>query len=270
MRKTVLVLVTTLFVVAGCGKKEEPESVTFYENNDLLREDMIARCNADGGRLRGSPDCVNAGRASARVAARRDKEKQAAREAESERKLAAIRARQTQLRQEQQRLQQEADELQGDANTATADTPDSVRSFGAPTSAPMVNEPFQPNTSEPPVIGYEDDENGERVVSQQPPVPAQTVVAQPLVEPDPNVQETTQEQTQSNVAPQSEEWVVTPTQVQPSPAPVVQQPETPVRDPASISLDDMPGSDLSPAGMPTGPVDTVTEAVQEALEDKDQ
>ena len=255
MKKTTVILLG-LLLSAGCGKKEEPKSVRFYLGDDLMRVDMIARCNADGGRLRGSPDCRNASIAATSIAAKKDKEKKAKREATSQRKLASIRARQAQLNQEQQRLAQEAAALESSDAASMSAPVKQVPSYGAPTGATMVD--VSPQPAPPPVIEPE-------VIEEQPmlqePQPGEPVMS--LQTPDMPSEE---------VATQTEqEWVVTPSQVQPSPAveePVQATepaPKAPVRDPSTISLDDLPGSnEVSGASMP---LQQIPDVVQEVLSD---
>ena len=72
-----------VLALAGCGSPD-PRTVDEYAADPVLREAALSRCNLDRLSSRDDPDCINARRAAARVAAAAEAERRAGLEAESE------------------------------------------------------------------------------------------------------------------------------------------------------------------------------------------
>jgi hypothetical protein len=85
------VVLACAFFVAGC---EQEQHRTFYDfmDDSLAREGVLARCNQNRESNR-DPECAEARRAAAAVAAESERERLAALEQESQRKILAMRDR---------------------------------------------------------------------------------------------------------------------------------------------------------------------------------
>lgn len=102
---------------AGCSKEPPPPSVDAFMEDPILLDATMVRCVANRNSVSYDPECVNAREAVERIAAAEEKARQAALEAESERKREALRRAQEaadaarRRAEELERLRQEAELL---------------------------------------------------------------------------------------------------------------------------------------------------------------
>lgn len=104
-------------LLAACAKEPPARTVSEFMDNPLLLEAAMVRCSQDRAKTRYDAECVNARQAGARIEAREETERQAAREASSERKRKALRRTQEAVAEarrraaEAERLRREAEYL---------------------------------------------------------------------------------------------------------------------------------------------------------------
>lgn len=80
-------------VLVACVEEPPPRSFVEFMEDSLAREGVLVRCNADRDATAFDPECVNARRAAAAIAAQEDVGKRERLEAQSEARLAAARQR---------------------------------------------------------------------------------------------------------------------------------------------------------------------------------
>ncbi|MEE8307388.1 MAG: EexN family lipoprotein [Gammaproteobacteria bacterium] len=90
--RPVVVLFAAAGLLMGC-EEEAPRSYSEYLEDPIAREATLLRCNASRDASRGDAECINAKRAAAALAAKKDADKRRRFEAESERKRTALRER---------------------------------------------------------------------------------------------------------------------------------------------------------------------------------
>lgn len=90
-----IALITALAGLAGCADEPPPRSVTFFLDNPILLEAALVRCTRDRSESRYDAECVNAREAVKVLEAKKDSERRAELEAQSERKRAALRRTQS-------------------------------------------------------------------------------------------------------------------------------------------------------------------------------
>ena len=95
-------------LVAAC---EEPRPISFAEfmEDDIARDGTLARCNMDREATSGDIECANARRAASAIALRDERARREAYEAESERRIADLRAEVERERVTAQEAQQRAE-----------------------------------------------------------------------------------------------------------------------------------------------------------------
>ncbi len=79
--------------VVACSEGPQPRTVSDFLEDPIGLEATLTRCNADRGRTRDEPECVNAREANNRLAAEEQRNLERELELESQRKLDAIRRR---------------------------------------------------------------------------------------------------------------------------------------------------------------------------------
>lgn len=79
--------------LAGCVDKPLPRSFTEFMDDGIAREGTLVRCNADRAATSDDPECINARRAAAAIAAQDEAQQRAGLKAQSEVRLAAARQR---------------------------------------------------------------------------------------------------------------------------------------------------------------------------------
>ena len=107
-----LALACTLGLSSGCSEEPPPRSVAEFVDDPIGLEAALTRCNADRGRTRSDPECINAREATRRVSIAEEAERRREFERQSQRKLDELRSRtealEARLREaEQQRLARE-------------------------------------------------------------------------------------------------------------------------------------------------------------------
>lgn len=55
-----IALLALLAILAGCGENTPVQTVDWYKEHEAERKEMLAKCEADPGRLGESANCVNA------------------------------------------------------------------------------------------------------------------------------------------------------------------------------------------------------------------
>jgi len=65
MEKSVVMLLAAALALAGC--KEKVHTVEWFKEHEAEREAQLAKCQSNPGELTGTPNCVNAARASLAV-----------------------------------------------------------------------------------------------------------------------------------------------------------------------------------------------------------
>jgi dTMP kinase len=80
-----------LAALAGCDKPPPRSYIEFMEDS-IAREGVLARCEKDGDASAADIECANARRAAVQIELQQERERRAAYEKESERKLADLRA----------------------------------------------------------------------------------------------------------------------------------------------------------------------------------
>jgi hypothetical protein len=81
-------------LVAACSSPQpEPRTFFFFMEDGIAREGVLARCNRDRDATAEDEECNNARRAASALAVEQERGRRAALDAESERKLLAMRAR---------------------------------------------------------------------------------------------------------------------------------------------------------------------------------
>jgi len=90
-------------VLAACIDRAPPRSFTEFMEDRFAREGTLVRCNADRTATANDPECINARRAAAALAAQVDADQRESRDAQSEVRLLAARQRQA-ASQEAERL----------------------------------------------------------------------------------------------------------------------------------------------------------------------
>ncbi len=99
-------------VIVGCVNEPPPRSFTEFMDDRFAREGTLVRCNADRDATANDPECINARRAAAALAAQDDAELQERRDAQSEARLLAARQRQAAQQEAERRAQMAAQEEQ--------------------------------------------------------------------------------------------------------------------------------------------------------------
>lgn len=89
-------------LLAGCVNEPPPRSFTEFMEDRFAREGTLVRCNADRTATANDPECINARRAAAALAAQDDEAQRERRDAQSEARLLAARQREA-VQQEAQR-----------------------------------------------------------------------------------------------------------------------------------------------------------------------
>jgi hypothetical protein len=89
--RTPLVFVCLGLVLAACEKPAPPRSFVEFMDDPVARDGIIAYCNERPQEAASNIECANARRAQATMALRAERERRAALERESERKLEAMR-----------------------------------------------------------------------------------------------------------------------------------------------------------------------------------
>lgn len=56
---SLFVLLAAAALLAACGQKE-PKTVAYYTANPAERDQVVARCRGNPGKLKDDPDCINA------------------------------------------------------------------------------------------------------------------------------------------------------------------------------------------------------------------
>jgi len=79
--------------LVACVEEPLPRSFVEFMDDSLAREGVLVRCNADRDATASDPECINARRAAAAIAAQQDVGKRERLEAQSEARLAAARQR---------------------------------------------------------------------------------------------------------------------------------------------------------------------------------
>jgi len=102
----ILLSLVVIAALAACGKPE-PRTVQHFMDDEVAMTGALARCASMGSESMRDQECQNARRASDRLAAMEEERVRKAREAEFQRKRAALRDRQ-----EQERLAREAREAE--------------------------------------------------------------------------------------------------------------------------------------------------------------
>lgn len=113
MNKTILgfFAATSLFL-AGCSEKPPARKVTQFLEDRIALEAALTRCNADRAGTRDDEECINAREAAKRVSVIEEQERQRGLEAESQRKLDALRRRNAELEARVRRAEEEARRLE--------------------------------------------------------------------------------------------------------------------------------------------------------------
>jgi hypothetical protein len=83
----------TLAMLVACVEEPPPRSFVEFMDDSLAREGVLARCNADREATANDPECMNARRAAAAIAARDEAGQREHLEAQSEARLLAARQR---------------------------------------------------------------------------------------------------------------------------------------------------------------------------------
>ena len=194
-----LLVVLGLAVLASACEQPRPRSFTEYMDDPVARDGTLARCNQDRGATEEDPECVNARRAAAAVAAREEAAQREQRESESEQKRAAMRAQIAAQQAAAQRAEASAAAAAEAAYEAQWTNPEGVTP--PPGSETAVVSP-RPQVPTPPVIQPTPDGAGAVAVQEAPASqaspgdelslvdPAQYVPAQPQT-PAPKLEELT-------------------------------------------------------------------------------
>jgi hypothetical protein len=93
-RRSLAVLLGLSAVLAGCVNEPPPRSFTEFMEDRFAREGTLVRCNEDRTATANDPECINARRAAAALAAQDDAAQRERRDAQSEARLLAARQRQ--------------------------------------------------------------------------------------------------------------------------------------------------------------------------------
>ncbi|NNC64919.1 MAG: EexN family lipoprotein [Gammaproteobacteria bacterium] len=93
-RRSLAVLLGLSAVLAGCVNEPPPRSFTEFMEDRFAREGTLVRCNEDRTATANDPECINARRAAAALAAQEDAAQRERRDAQSEARLLAARQRQ--------------------------------------------------------------------------------------------------------------------------------------------------------------------------------
>ncbi len=80
-------------LLAACIEEPQPRSFTEFMDDGIAREGVLIRCNEDRVATVKDPECVNARRAAAAIAAQEDEQQRAELDAQSEARLLAVRQR---------------------------------------------------------------------------------------------------------------------------------------------------------------------------------
>ena len=103
-----------LALVTGCAEEQKPTAVTEYLDNPIILEAAVVRCARNRSESRYDADCVNARQAVSIIAAKEDRARRDAFEAESEKKRKALRRTQ-QAAAEARRRAAEAERMREEA-----------------------------------------------------------------------------------------------------------------------------------------------------------
>ena len=121
-------------VIAGCVNEPPPRSFTEFMDDRFAREGTLVRCNADRTATANDPECINARRAAAALAAQDDAAQRERRDAQSEARLLAARQREAVQQEAERRAQAEAqveqqlaDESQWEEEQTSAQAPIDAR-----------------------------------------------------------------------------------------------------------------------------------------------
>ena len=107
-RRRLAVVLGLLAVAAGCVNEPPPRSFTEFMEDRFAREGTLVRCNADRTATANDPECINARRAAAALAAQDDAAQRERRDAQSEARLLAARQREAAQQEAQRRAALEA------------------------------------------------------------------------------------------------------------------------------------------------------------------
>ena len=91
--------------IAGCVNEPPPRSFTEFMEDRFAREGTLVRCNADRTATANDPECINARRAAAALAAQDDAAQRERRDAQSEARLLAARQREAAQQEAQRRAE---------------------------------------------------------------------------------------------------------------------------------------------------------------------
>lgn len=204
-------LLAAALLAYACEAPPPPRSFVDFLDDSIARESVLLRCNQDRDTSANDPECVNARRAAAAIAARADEARRAELERESERKREAVRAaaaaeqqRQLEAARAAQAAQEAAYDAQWtapasnattDANTPTADeaapAPGSVPAPEVAPAAPSSGSPASAAVPNPDATPESDNERLDAIaVPVVPPSlheapPPKAEIPRPFHEPDP-------------------------------------------------------------------------------------
>lgn len=144
----------TVFVVStllgACVDEPPPRSFMEFMEDTIAREGTLVRCNADREATANEPECVNARRAAAAIAAQAEAEERGRLQAQSEARLLAARRR-YEAQQEEQRRAREAEQAEEELayEALWAESPKPAEPPGADAAA---DESADPEPSLEPIV----------------------------------------------------------------------------------------------------------------------
>ncbi len=124
-----ILLLTAVFVAAGCSKEPPPRTVTEFVENEVLLEAALVRCTQNRSEMRYEAECINAREAANVIESREVEERRAEMEAQSDAKREALRRTQEAAAQarrraaENLRQREEAEYLAQFGEVPAGDTP---------------------------------------------------------------------------------------------------------------------------------------------------
>lgn len=103
MKNCVTILLCGLGFAVACSEEPPPRSADYFARNPIVLEAVVVRCNENRYETRYDVECINAREAARRISPKKEAERRAALEAQSEAKREALRATQEAIAEQQRR-----------------------------------------------------------------------------------------------------------------------------------------------------------------------